>query len=140
MNIDVNAILVQNAPGALPWLAGLIIAYFVVKFLVLTFDSIASLSGPVGRYFRDRQAITSSESRELRKKWVDLNKVVKSLQYRDACYFAYVLKDQDWHQQFDLLAVRHGWEPLPPKHESYLDFRKKWIDDRGLEKEFEPWT
>ncbi|SHT52592.1 Uncharacterised protein [Mycobacteroides abscessus subsp. abscessus] len=139
MDIDINTILVEQWPAALPWIGLLIVVYLVTKFAVLTFESVARALGPVGRWFTARRAITSAESDFLRKQIVALDKTVKALQYRDACYFAYVLKDQEWHQDFELFAASQGWNHIP-RHQTFIEFRDKWVKDRGLEKEFELWT
>lgn len=139
MELDINALIVEQVPQLALVAAALIAIYLIVKALVLTFDSVASALGPVGRWFIARRAITSAESVALRKQIVALDKTVRALQYRDACYFAYVLKDQEWHQEFELFAASQGWK-LVPRHQTFLEFRDKWVKDRGLEKEFELWT
>lgn len=139
MEFDVNALIVEQVPQLAVWVAALVAIYFIVKSLALTFDAVASALGPVGKWFLARRAITSAESVSLRQQIVNLDRTVRALQYRDACYFAYVLKDQEWHQEFELFAAQQGWK-LVPRHQTFLEFRDKWVKDRGLEKEFELWT
>ena len=134
-----NALLVDHWPTLTIVVAATYAVYYIVKHAVLAFDSVAEAFGAFGKYVRARRAITSSEADFLRKQVVDLDKRVRALLYRDSCYFAYVLKDQEWHQHFELLASAHGWKEIP-RHQGFLEFRDRWMRERGLEKEFEFWT
>lgn len=112
----------------------IIAAYFVVRFVSLTFGDAL---GAVGRFFRDRRAITHSEADDMRSRLKYLDDRVEKLLHRDACYFAYVLADQEYHHRQKLIAIELGWVLEP--HVSFLEFRQRWMSERGLEKELEMW-
>lgn len=60
---------------------------------------------------------------------------VADLRYRDRMYWAWVLKDQEWHRETELLAVEMGW-PLP-KHQSFDDFYEHWTEKHPPPRESE---
>lgn len=108
--------------------------YFIVRTIALTFGDAL---GAVGNFFRDRRAITHSEADDMRKRLKYLDDRVEKLLYRDQCYFAYVLADQEYHHRQKLIAIELGWVLEP--HVPFLEFRDRWMRDRGLEKELEMW-
>ena len=112
--------------------------YVILRFLALASESAAQALGPVGKFFRDRRAISQAESDDMRRQIVALDKRVRALLYRDECYFSYMVSDAEWHRRHELLAAAKGWEFEP--HTSFLKFRDVWMQDRGLDKDDEIWT
>jgi hypothetical protein len=129
--------LVEHWPAFTLIIAVLIGIYYVVKTLALTVDAVGDALGPLGKLWRSRRTISQAESDDMRRRIDYLSGRVETLLWRDQCYFAYVLIDQDWHHRHELLAVQHGWALEP--HPSFLEFRDKWMRERGLDKELEIW-
>lgn len=107
------------------------------RFLALTFDSCYRMLGPLGRYWRNRRSISQAESDDMRRQIIALDKRVRALLYRDECYFAYTLYDQEYHHRQQLKAAACGCDLEP--HVPFLLFRDKWVRERGLEQELEIW-
>lgn len=137
MEADWARLLSENWPTLTLVAALLFGVYVCVRFLVLTFDSVSSALGPVGKFIRSRRAISKAEADGLRRQVGYLDGQVRSLLYRDECYFAYMLADQEWHHRHELLAAANGWTFEP--HLPFLAFRDRWMRERGLEKELELW-
>lgn len=108
-----------------------------VRFLALTSESFSRALGPIGKFIRTRRALSKAEADLLRRQVLALDGRVRSLLYRDECYFAYMLADQEWHHRQELLAAAQGW--ALERHMPFLEFRDKWMRERGLEKEIELW-
>lgn len=108
------------------------------RFLALTFESVGRALGPLGRYWRARRSISQAESDDMRRQIITLDRRVRALLYRDECYFAYMMTDAEWHHRQELKAAALGWVLDP--HVSFLQFRDKWMRERGLDKEIEIWT
>jgi hypothetical protein len=111
--------------------------YHGVRALALTFDTVAKALGPLGKRWRGRRTISQSESDDMRRRIEYLDRRVETLLYRDQCYFAFVLEDAHWHQRHALLAIQRGWDLEP--HPNFLEFRDRWLRERGLDKELEIW-
>ncbi|NGX06464.1 hypothetical protein UI24_04615 [Mycobacteroides franklinii] len=111
--------------------------YMCVRFLALTSESFSKALGPVGKFIRARRALSKADADLLRDQVVALDTRIRSLLYRDECYFAYMLADQEWHHRHELLAAANGW--TFERHLPFLVFRDKWMRERGLEKELELW-
>lgn len=90
----------------------------------------------VGVYLLARYWATA-EMRDMRTRIDYLDERVEAMLYRDQCYFAFVLADQEWHHRNELLALKHGFKTEP--HISFMDFRDEWMKARGLDKELEIW-
>lgn len=76
-----------------------------------------------------------AELRDLRARVDYLDQQVHALRYRDECYFAYVLYDQDYHNRLELFATTAGYKL--EKHQTFLKFRDEWMKDRELDDEEE---
>ncbi len=137
MEADWARLLSENWPTLTLVAALLFGLYMCVRFLVLTFESVSSALGPVGKFIRARRALSMAEADDLRRQVVSLDGRIRSLLYRDECYFAYMLSDQEWHHRHELKAAAHGWSF--ERHVPFLEFRDRWMRDRGLEKELELW-
>ncbi|WP_124712903.1 hypothetical protein [Mycolicibacterium nivoides] len=130
-------VLVTNWPE-LAVIASLVFGvYMIVRFLAGTFESFSRALGPVGRFLRAQRAINKAESDDMRKRIAYLDERVTRLLYRDQCYFAYVLADTEWHRRHELKAAALGWVFEP--HVSFLEFRDRWMRERGLDKELDIW-
>lgn len=108
----------------------IIAAYFIVRFVSLTFGDAL---GAVGKFFRDRRAITHSEADDMRRRLRYLDERVETLLRRDQVYFSYVLHDQEWHLRDQLRAAAEGRVTEP--HLPFIEYRDAWARERGLEKE-----
>ncbi|AXH67837.1 hypothetical protein J4T99_gp031 [Mycobacterium phage Bromden] len=138
MEAEIVRLLTEQWPGwFLLIIAALFGVYLVVRFLSLTFESVGRALGPVGKFFRRRRAITHAEADDMRKRIAYLDERVTTMLYRDQCYFAYVLADTEWHRRHELKAAALGWVFEP--HISFLEFRDKWMRERGLDKELDIW-
>lgn len=83
----------------------------------------------IGVYLLARYWATA-EMRDMRRRIDYLDDQVKALRYRDQAYFEYVLYIEDYQRKVELVAVQHGI-PLP-KRIPFLEFRDKWMEDKGL--------
>jgi hypothetical protein len=81
-----------------------------------------------GVYFATRY-YGQSEVRDMRRRIEYLDDQVRSLRYRDECYFAYILYDQGYHHRQQLAAAG---KCKIEKHVPFLDFRDGWMDDHDL--------
>lgn len=110
--------------------------YMCVRFVALAFrDSL----GPIGEYFRTRRAITAADRDDMIARIKYMDEQVRALRYRDECYFAYMLVDQEWHRKHELMAAQFGWAFDP--HITFLEFRDAWMKARGLTNEdIKIWT
>ncbi|UVK63417.1 membrane protein [Mycobacterium phage Aegeus] len=115
----------------------LLLIWLCVRFLALTSESFSKALGPIGKFIRARRALTKAEADILKRQVIHLDGRVRSLLYRDECYFAYMLSDQEWHHRYELKAAAHGWSY--ERHVPFLEFRDRWMRERGLEKELELW-
>ena len=88
----------------------------------------------IGVYLLARY-LSQAEVRDMRSRIEYLDDQVRALRYRDECYFAYILYDQNYHIALALVAAQQGF--LPEKHLSFLEFREKWMLERGLKDEQE---
>ncbi|WPH57664.1 hypothetical protein [Mycobacterium phage WXIN] len=50
---------------------------------------------------------------------------VSELRWRDRMYWSWVLSDQSWHRDVELLALEHGWQL--PVHISFDAFYDDWL-------------
>lgn len=115
-------------------LVGLFATYHGVRLLSLTFGW---GMGALGTYWRTRRAISNAEADDMRRQIVALNGRVETLFWRDQCYFAYILADQAWHHRVELDAAARGLAVEP--HQPFMEFRDRWMVDRGLDHELEIW-
>lgn len=60
---------------------------------------------------------------------------VGELRYRDRMYWAWVVIDQQWHRDLELLAVEKGWD-LPP-HITFDEFHDDWAAKHPMPKSFQ---
>ncbi|ADL70996.1 hypothetical protein SEA_WAMBURGRXPRESS_29 [Mycobacterium phage Wamburgrxpress] len=111
--------------------------YVIVRYLAGTFESVSRALGPVGRWFRSRRAINKAELMDMQKRVEYLDERVTRLLYRDQCYFAYVLADTEWHRRHEIKAAALGWDL--ERHVSFIEFRDRWMRNRGLDKELDIW-
>ncbi|QFG10262.1 hypothetical protein J4U00_gp030 [Mycobacterium phage DyoEdafos] len=138
MEAEIVKLMTEQWPGwVMLVIAGLCALYLAVRFLSLTFESVSRALGPIGNYFRRRRAITHAEADDMRERIEYLNGRVEQMLYRDQCYFAYVLADTEWHRRHELKAAALGWAFEP--HVSFLEFRDRWMRERGLDKDLDIW-
>lgn len=125
---DWAKVFVEHWPTAAVVLVSLFSVYHVIRFVVLTFD--VSL-GPLGKYWRTRRIISDTKINDMEKRITYLDGQVAALRYRDECYFAYMLADQEWHRKHELKAKEHGWDF--EKHVTFLEFRDQWVSDKKFQ-------
>lgn len=119
---DWGKLFIEHWPTLTLLLVGLFSIYHVVRFLSLTFGW---GMGAVGKYWRTRRQISDAKVVDLEKRIVYLDDRVSTLEYRDECYFAYMLIDQEWHRRHELRAKQYGWDF--EHHITFLEFRDQWI-------------
>lgn len=83
----------------------------------------------VARYLR------GAEVRDMRDRVDYLDGQVRALRYRDQCYFEYTLYIEECHRRAMLLAASKGC--TFERHMSFLEFRDRWMLERGLQDEQE---
>lgn len=82
---------------------------------------------------------SAAEMRDMRRRIEYLDDQVRALRLRDEAYFAYILYAEAYHQRLSLAAVSRGC--AIERRLTFLEFRDKWMKDRGLEDEKdEIWT
>lgn len=108
------------------------------RFLALTIDSVGDMLGPVGKFWRMRRTISQAEAQDMRQRILYLDEQVRALRFRDECYFAYMVYDQEYHRKAELTAAEFGW--ILDKHVTFLEFRQRWVKDRNLQNEASLWT
>lgn len=113
--------------------------YIVTRALAGISDTFSKVLGPLGAWWRNRRVISNSVLDDLSARVTYLDTQVKVLRYRDECYFAYMLTDQEWHRKHELLAAENGWNF--DRHITFLEFRERWLKERGLtdDKELAIW-
>lgn len=79
--------------------------------------------------------LQAAEMRDMRRRIDYLDDQIRALRYRDECYFAYILEDQEYHNRVELIALQAGYRL--EKHPSFLVFRDGWMKDRDLKDEEE---
>lgn len=90
----------------------------------------------IGMYLIVRQ-FSAAEMKDMRRRVDYLEGRVETLSYQAECYFSYWLVDQEWHIRQEFIARERGY--ILEKHTSFLDYRDRWMKDRGLDKELEIW-
>lgn len=128
MDADWGRLFIEHWPTPAVVLAALFIVYHVVRFLALTFGW---GMGALGTFWRTRRSITDGEIIDLKKRVTYLDGQVASLRYRDECYFAYMLSDQEWHRKHELKAAAQGW--TFDRHITFLEFRDQWMKDKKFQ-------
>lgn len=61
---------------------------------------------------------------------------VAELRYRDRMYWSWVLSDQAWHRDVELLAIESGWRL--PVHISFDEFYDDWSQKHPAPKPYQP--
>lgn len=79
----------------------------------------------------------SSEMTDMRRRVDYLEGRVETLSYQVECYFSYWLIDQEWHIRQEFISRERGY--ILEKHIPFLEYRDKWMKDRGLDRELEIW-
>lgn len=128
---------------SLAWLIPVgFLAYYALKFIALSSETVTKLLGGLGTHWRDaaerKQKAVVGEIGLLRDEVRSLSGKIGNLQLRDDINWAYVRYDSEWHRRYELRAVAEGKNPI--QHVTFLEFRTKWLKDHGLEdKEAEFW-
>lgn len=121
---------------SLAWLVPvLFVAYYGLRFIALTHEPVGKLFGSVGKHWREaadkKQKAAAGEMGLLRDEVRSLSEKIGDLQLRDDLNWAFIRMDQDWHRRYELRAATEGWTTM--KHMTFLEFRKKWLRDHGVE-------
>ncbi|WP_396909541.1 hypothetical protein [Mycolicibacterium sp.] len=84
---------------------------------------------------------TDRERAEINAKIADLEQQVQflveqvaELRYRDRMYWAWVIEDQAYHRDVELMAVEKGWDL--PRHRSFDDFYDEWVSKHPAPKSY----
>ena len=114
-----------------PWLILVAAVILGIPYAVKAMKTLKTfLWDPFVRHIRGIDP-SEREREEINAKIADLEQQVSflveqvgELRYRDRMYWAWVVQDQAWHRDAELLAVERSWN-LPP-HISFDDFYDEW--------------
>lgn len=118
------------------WLAGALAILLVLVYVLSKFGVSHEVFTRVGAWFTRLFQRSRKKSDDVDYQIADLWRQVKfleqqlaELRLRDEMYWAWILKDQEWHRQHEFAAAERGWETIP--HQSFMEFRDEWVAKRA---------
>lgn len=102
----------------------------MLRLLMENWPSVGLVATLLIGVFLIARYLYSSEMRDMRRRIDYLDEQVLAMRYRDRCYFEFVLLDENYHNRVEVIAAQSGY--LLEPHISFLEFRDRWMRDRGL--------